>query len=96
MGTSEGLSESAQVRKQFLEDLGAVLPYIEAALESGTPVSDILASCIEVKEDRTLAVSFPGFARMMASVQIRFDLNEDGTSVTRTNFTDFSHTAEAE
>jgi len=80
----------------LLHDWVAAVPYIEAALAGGAAIKGVLVKVLKDNSDGQVAIDFASLASLLADTPIRFDLNEDETPITRTNFKTFTHTPEDE
>ena len=82
--------------QDFLDDFKAAVPYIKTAIAGGVDVEKAIEEVFNSNIDGEITLNFAGLARLITEIPIRFDLNEDGSPITRTNFKEFSTVVEAE
>jgi hypothetical protein len=80
----------------LLRDWKAVTPYIEAALGTGVPIKRVLNEIFKDDSEGSVAIDFAGLARLMSDTPLRLISNEDGTPISRTDFTEFGVVTDAE
>ena len=86
---AEEALKARQSMASLLGDWKAVAPYVETALESGLPLKRVLNEILKINSGGFVAVDFSGLARLASDTPLRLVSNEDGTTITRADLTQF-------
>lgn len=93
---AESALKSQQEMLSLLKDWKAVTPYIEAALEAGLPVRQVLDEIFKDDNAGSVAVDFAGLARLMSNTPIALVSNEDGSPIINADFKGAVHASDSE
>jgi len=92
--TAEKAFRAQQASVSFLQDWIAVASYVETALTAGIPIRNVLDTILKDDSEGEVAVDFAGLGRLLSGTPIRFDLDEDGQPIARTEFKVQNYVAE--
>lgn len=93
---AERALKARQEMASLLKDWQAVTPYVEAALDSGIPIGQVLDEILKDDIEGSVAIDFAGLAQLMSHTPLRLASNEDGTPIARAEFTEFAIARDAE